>query len=165
MIKIGLITTRGYTRRQIKHCKGKTNVFRFKHRFGVSPCTAVCVYTDLHQTTTSHCSCQDQGRRARSQVLFHGDSTHMTKRLEWNSTTQPTTRREKLGRWRKKLTVEAQGNCLGGGLPAGKTIGHVSGSTVGSTSQNMKMESRPNVVLSQLQQSRSWLRVGNLASG
>ena len=50
MMKIGIIT-RGYTRRRIKRCKGKTNVFRFKHHFEVSPCTAVWVYTDLQTTT------------------------------------------------------------------------------------------------------------------
>mmetsp|Transcript_30912 Transcript_30912/g.74272 ORF Transcript_30912/g.74272 Transcript_30912/m.74272 type:complete len:102 (+) Transcript_30912:90-395(+) len=38
MMKFGL-RLRGYTERRLKRAKGKTNVFRFKHHFGVSPCT------------------------------------------------------------------------------------------------------------------------------
>ncbi|CAJ1946968.1 unnamed protein product [Cylindrotheca closterium] len=41
---------RGYTVRRIKRAKGKTNAFSFKHNFGVSPCTAVWVYTDMQLT-------------------------------------------------------------------------------------------------------------------
>ena len=41
---------RGYTERRLKRAKGKTNIFRFKHHFGISPVTAVWVYTDLQTT-------------------------------------------------------------------------------------------------------------------
>ena len=41
---------RGYTARRLRRVKPKTNVFRFKHHFGVSPCTAARVYSDLQST-------------------------------------------------------------------------------------------------------------------
>jgi len=44
------LTFRGYTSRRLKRAKGETNVFRFKHHFGISPVTAVRVYTDLQST-------------------------------------------------------------------------------------------------------------------
>ena len=50
MMRIGL-RLRGYTVKQLKNAKGKANVFRFKHHFGVSPVTAVWIYTDLQTTT------------------------------------------------------------------------------------------------------------------
>ena len=50
MMRIGL-RLRGYTVKRLKNAKGKANVFRFKHHFGVSPVTAVWVYTDLQTTT------------------------------------------------------------------------------------------------------------------
>ncbi|CAJ1956085.1 unnamed protein product [Cylindrotheca closterium] len=49
MMESGL-ALKGYSERRIKRAKGKTNVFRFKHHFGVSPCTAVWVYTDMQIT-------------------------------------------------------------------------------------------------------------------
>ena len=50
MMRIGL-RLRGYTVKRLKNAKGKANVFRFKHHFGVSPVTAVWIYTDLQTTT------------------------------------------------------------------------------------------------------------------
>ena len=44
------LTVRGYTARRLKRAKAKTNVFRFKHHFGISPVTAVWVYTYLQIT-------------------------------------------------------------------------------------------------------------------
>ena len=41
---------RGYTARRLRRVKPKTNVYRFKHHFGVSPCTAARVYSDLQST-------------------------------------------------------------------------------------------------------------------